>query len=153
VPELQNRLAVFTDKEADSAFYQSFVVDKVKLDIRELQPSKVISLVIPAERQDNQNVVKLKGCAGRNGEGSWMRSTPSGAGQISRSFTMPSNSSPSGRRRRRLPLGPIWCGSSALCTIRPASCCPDCSVPLKREGCVLSISRRCVALRVSRWQG
>jgi hypothetical protein len=64
VPELQNRLAVFTDKEADSAFYQSFVVDKVKLDIRELQPSKVISLVIPPERQDNQNVVKLKGLRG-----------------------------------------------------------------------------------------
>jgi hypothetical protein len=64
VPELQNRLAVFTDKEADSAFYQSFVVDKVKLDIRELQPSKVISLVKPPERQDNQNVVKLKGLRG-----------------------------------------------------------------------------------------
>ena len=64
VPELQDRLAVFTGKEADSAFYQSFVVDKVKLDIRELQPSKVISLVIPPERQDNQNVVKLKGLRG-----------------------------------------------------------------------------------------
>jgi hypothetical protein len=30
------------------------------LDIRELDPSKVISLVIPPERQDNQNVAKLK---------------------------------------------------------------------------------------------
>jgi uncharacterized protein len=61
VPALQDRLAVFTAKEADSPFYQSFVVDKVKLDIRELDASRVISLVIPAERQDNQNVVKLKG--------------------------------------------------------------------------------------------
>jgi uncharacterized protein len=64
VPALRNRLVVFTDKEADSAFYASFVVDKVKLDIRELEAGKVISLVIPAERQDNQNVVKLKGLRG-----------------------------------------------------------------------------------------
>lgn len=64
VPALQDRLAVFTAKEADSDFYGSFVVDKVKLDIRELAPSKVISLVIPAERQDNQNVAKLKGLRG-----------------------------------------------------------------------------------------
>ena len=60
VPELQDRLAVFTYKEGPSDFYQSFVVDKVKLDIRELDPSKVISLVIPPERQENQNVAKLK---------------------------------------------------------------------------------------------
>jgi hypothetical protein len=60
VPELQDRLAVFTYKEGPSEFYQSFVVDKVKLDIRELDPSKVISLAIPPERQDNQNVAKLK---------------------------------------------------------------------------------------------
>jgi hypothetical protein len=64
VPTLRDRLVVFTDKEADSDFYGSFVVDKVKLDIRELEASKVISLVIPAERQDNQNVVKLKGLRG-----------------------------------------------------------------------------------------
>jgi hypothetical protein len=60
VPALQDRLAVFTDKDGPSDFYQSFVVDRVKLDIRELEPSKVISLVIPAERQDNQNIAKLK---------------------------------------------------------------------------------------------
>jgi uncharacterized protein len=64
VPALRDRLVVFTDKEAGSAFYGSFVVDKVKLDIRELAAGKVISLVIPAERQDNQNVVKLKGLRG-----------------------------------------------------------------------------------------
>jgi len=60
VPALQDRLAVFTDKEAPSEFYRSFTVDKVRLDIRELEPAKVISLVIPAERQDHQNVAKLK---------------------------------------------------------------------------------------------
>lgn len=60
VPALQDRLAVFTYREAPSDFYKSFVVDKVKLDIRELDAGKVISLVLPPERQDNQNVVKLK---------------------------------------------------------------------------------------------
>jgi hypothetical protein len=60
VPALQDRLAVFTDKEGPSEFYRSFLVDKVRLDIRELDPAKVISLVIPAERQEHQNVAKLK---------------------------------------------------------------------------------------------
>jgi uncharacterized protein len=60
VPALQDRLAVFTDKQGPSEFYRSFFVDKVRLDIRELEPAKVISLVIPAERQDHQNIAKLK---------------------------------------------------------------------------------------------
>ncbi len=60
VPALQDRLAVFTDKEGPSDFYRSFTVDKVRLDIRELDPAMVISLVIPAERQEHQNVAKLR---------------------------------------------------------------------------------------------
>jgi uncharacterized protein len=60
VPALQDRLAVFTDKEGPSEFYRSFSVNQVRLDIRELEPAKVISLVIPAERQEHQNVAKLK---------------------------------------------------------------------------------------------
>ena len=60
VPALQDRLAVFTDKEGPSEFYRSFSVDKVRLDIRELDPAMVISLVIPSERQEHQNVAKLK---------------------------------------------------------------------------------------------
>ena len=60
VPALQDRLVIFTDKEGPSEFYRSFSVDKVRLDIRELEPAKVISLVIPAERQEHQNIAKLK---------------------------------------------------------------------------------------------
>ncbi len=60
VPALQDRLAVFTDKEGPSEFYRSFFVDNVRLDIREIEPAKVISLVIPADRQEHQNVAKLK---------------------------------------------------------------------------------------------
>jgi hypothetical protein len=60
VPALRDQLVVFTDKEGPSEFYRSFSVDKVRLDIRELEPAKVISLVIPAERQEHQNIAKLK---------------------------------------------------------------------------------------------
>ncbi|MFC4562824.1 ATP-binding protein [Nocardiopsis mangrovi] len=61
VPELADRVVVFTDKEAPSDFYASFTaVNTVKLDIRELPPGRVVSMVIPPERQDQQNVVKLR---------------------------------------------------------------------------------------------
>ena len=61
VEALTDRLVVFTDRRAPSPRYQSFVVDGVRLDIRELQASKVLQIVLPAERQDQQNVAKLKG--------------------------------------------------------------------------------------------
>lgn len=61
VEDLTDQLVVFTDRAAPSAAYQSFVVDGVRLDIRELQASKVLQIVLPAERQDQQNVAKLKG--------------------------------------------------------------------------------------------
>ncbi len=60
VPELQGRIVVFTDREAPSPFYQSFVADKVKLDIRTLAPAKVIGLAITADRQEQANIQKLK---------------------------------------------------------------------------------------------
>ncbi|MFC7329476.1 ATP-binding protein [Marinactinospora rubrisoli] len=61
VPGLMDQVVVFTDKEPPSDFYGAFVaVDTVKLDIRELPPARVVSLVIPPERQDQQNVVKLR---------------------------------------------------------------------------------------------
>ncbi len=61
VHALQECLVVFTDKQGPSPFYDSFVVDKVRLDIRELAPAKVIGLVIPGDRQEQQNIQKLKG--------------------------------------------------------------------------------------------
>jgi len=60
VAALQDRLAVFTAKEAPSAYYQSFVAGDVKLDIRRLKPSDVISIALSPEKQDQQNVRKLK---------------------------------------------------------------------------------------------
>ena len=60
VPSLTQRLVVFTGQQAPSLAYQSFVVDKVKLDIRQLSAQRVIGIALPAERQDQQNVTKLK---------------------------------------------------------------------------------------------
>jgi len=60
VPHLENGLVVFTNKAAPSAFYQSFVVGGIKLDIRRLRPSDVVTIALSPEKQDQQNVRKLK---------------------------------------------------------------------------------------------
>ncbi len=59
VPSFQDRLVVFTDRQAPSGFYQSFVADQVRLDIRELPASRVVGLVISPDRHEQQNVQKL----------------------------------------------------------------------------------------------
>lgn len=61
VPHLRDHLVVFTSRSAPSSFYGSFVVGGVKLDIRRFRPSDIISIAIPAEKQDQQNVRKLRG--------------------------------------------------------------------------------------------
>lgn len=61
VPHLQDKLIVFTSRESPSRFYAGFVASRVKLDIRQLRPSDVISIALPPERQDHQNVAKLRG--------------------------------------------------------------------------------------------
>jgi hypothetical protein len=60
VPWLQEKLVVFTSREAPSPFYGSFNASKVRLDIRELKPSDVISIALAPEKQDQQNVAKLR---------------------------------------------------------------------------------------------
>lgn len=61
VTDLTDRLVVFTNRTAPSHTYASFVVGGVKLDIRQLPPTRVIGLALALEKQDQQNVVKLKG--------------------------------------------------------------------------------------------
>jgi uncharacterized protein len=58
---LQDKLVVFTSRAGPSRFYEAFVASRVKFDIRELRPSDVISIALPPERQDQQNVTKLRG--------------------------------------------------------------------------------------------
>lgn len=60
VPQLEDKIVVFTRKKSSSPFYQSFVAGDIKLDIRRLRPSEVISIALSAEKQEQQNVRKLK---------------------------------------------------------------------------------------------
>ncbi len=61
VPALENQVVVFTSRAAPSPFYQSFVAGTIRLDIRRLRPADVVSIALPPERQDQQNVSKLRG--------------------------------------------------------------------------------------------
>ena len=60
VPALRDKVVVFTSRESPSPFYQSFVAGGVKVDIRRLPPSDIISIALPPEKQDQQNVRKLR---------------------------------------------------------------------------------------------
>ncbi len=60
VPALQDQIVVFTPRQAPNAFYASFVANGIKLDLRELDPSMVLSLALSPQKQDQQNVHKLK---------------------------------------------------------------------------------------------
>ena len=61
VPHLQDKLVVFTSRKNPSQFYQSFVAGGVRLDIRRLRPADVIAITVGTDRQDQQNVRKLRG--------------------------------------------------------------------------------------------
>jgi uncharacterized protein DUF87 len=68
VPHLQDRLVVFTPRESPSPFYQSFVASGIRLDLRRLRPSDVVAIALSPERQEQQNVRKLRGLGQRNWE-------------------------------------------------------------------------------------
>lgn len=61
VPELEDKIVVFTPKEGPSPLYESFVAGDIRLDVRRLRPSDVISIALPPEKQEQQNIRKLKG--------------------------------------------------------------------------------------------
>ncbi|MBI5115918.1 DUF87 domain-containing protein [Candidatus Poribacteria bacterium] len=61
VPALEDKVVVFTSRTGPSPFYQSFVAGNIRLDIRRLRPADVISIALSPEKQDQQNVRKLKG--------------------------------------------------------------------------------------------
>lgn len=61
VPNLEDKLVVFTERKSPSPFYQSFVAGGIRLDIRRLRPADVIAIALSPERQEQQNVRKLRG--------------------------------------------------------------------------------------------
>jgi hypothetical protein len=61
VPQLKDKIVLFTSRAAPSAFYGSFVAGGIKVDIRRLRPSDVISIALSPDKQDQQNVRKLRG--------------------------------------------------------------------------------------------
>lgn len=61
VPFLEDKLVLFTERKSPSPFYQSFVAGGIRLDIRRLRPSDVIAIALGPERQEQQNVRKLRG--------------------------------------------------------------------------------------------
>lgn len=60
VRKLRDQLVVFTSREAPSDYYGSFIASQVRLDLRRLSPGDVISIAVSPERQDQQNVRKLR---------------------------------------------------------------------------------------------
>lgn len=61
VPGLENKLVLFTPRKNPSAFYSSFIAGGIKLDVRRLRPGDVIAIALGPDRQDQQNVRKLRG--------------------------------------------------------------------------------------------
>lgn len=61
VAALKDRIVVFTSREAPSDFYGSFVAGGIRLDVRRLKPSDVMSIALSPDKQDQQNVRKLRG--------------------------------------------------------------------------------------------
>lgn len=61
VPNLEDKLVVFTERENPSPFYQSFVAGGIKLDIRRLKPADVMAIALGTDKQEQQNVRKLRG--------------------------------------------------------------------------------------------
>lgn len=61
VPSLEDKLVIFTGRKNPSPFYQSFVAGGIRLDIRRLRPADVIAIALGPERQEQQNVRKLRG--------------------------------------------------------------------------------------------
>lgn len=61
VEGMADHLVVFTSREAPSRFYGSFTAGRILLDIRRLSAADVVGTFLSAERQQQQNVIKMRG--------------------------------------------------------------------------------------------
>ena len=69
VPDLHDQIIVFTGREAASPYYNAWKAGAVKLDIRDLPARDVLGIAISADRQSQQNILKLKSLNERNWRG------------------------------------------------------------------------------------
>lgn len=66
VSHLRDGVVVFTNRQPPNPYYESWKVGGVKLDIRDLRPRDVIGIAVAPERQEQQNVLKLKSLTDAN---------------------------------------------------------------------------------------
>ena len=66
VPHLRQQLALFTNRNAPNPHYGSWKVGDVRLDLRECPPAEVVKLCISEERQEHQNVIKIRTISSQN---------------------------------------------------------------------------------------
>lgn len=66
VPDLRKQIVVFTSRKSKSKYYDSWKAGDVKLDIRDLPARDVISIAVSEDRQNQQNVIKLRGVSPAN---------------------------------------------------------------------------------------
>ena len=60
VPHLRNHIVAFTNRQPSNPYYGSWKAGEVRLDIRDLPPRDVVGISVSSERQEQQNVLKLK---------------------------------------------------------------------------------------------
>lgn len=61
VPHLKDYIAVFTDREPPHDYYGKWKIGPVRLNLAECLPSEIANFCIPEERQEQQNVAKIRG--------------------------------------------------------------------------------------------
>ncbi|MCX8019348.1 MAG: DUF87 domain-containing protein [Chitinophagaceae bacterium] len=68
VPHLKDNILVFTNRKNVRApkYYESWKAGEVRLDIRNLPARDVIGIAVSPERQEQQNILKLKGVSETN---------------------------------------------------------------------------------------
>lgn len=66
VPHLREHIVVFTNRQPSNPYYGSWKAGEVRLDIRDLPPRDVVGISVSSERQEQQNVLKLKSLTDTN---------------------------------------------------------------------------------------
>lgn len=60
VPDICEQIVIFTSRSSENPYYESFKAGDVRLDIRELPAADVIGIAVSVDRQEQQNILKLK---------------------------------------------------------------------------------------------